>query len=140
MVEGAVYNPSLIVPTAGESDQFTDIVATPPMDAANWMDWPAWSDAEAGLTAIVALVTGHANGCAEDAGLLWAFNWPPDENTEAVNRRMKKVGFFRIIFKGLTGLTNLLRLDNCIDTLLACCRRDVRASAGIYRWESWDSV
>lgn len=49
-VAGAVYTPFTSVPTAGVSDQVTEVLLVPVTEAVNVADLPAPSDTEAGPT------------------------------------------------------------------------------------------
>lgn len=49
---GAVYRPSAIVPTAGESDQLTPALSDPAIDGVNFTEFPELTDTDEGVRAI----------------------------------------------------------------------------------------
>lgn len=58
IVDGAVYNPLLTVPTLGLSDQVTPVLELPFTVAVNCRDWPAFSDGDLGFKVMLTFVAG----------------------------------------------------------------------------------
>jgi hypothetical protein len=66
IVEGAVYNPLLTVPTLGLSDQVTAVLELPLTVAVNCLDCPAVSDGDLGLKVMLTFDAGGGGGVTAD--------------------------------------------------------------------------